>query len=89
MMKSPDYNRTTSTLVASVTAGVSTTANSDSFAAIVAATDVGAVNGAGDPAADHGPQQLAGDERHEQLHHDAADGAPRRRSGRRRRVRST
>ncbi|ABA50975.1 Atu, putative [Burkholderia pseudomallei 1710b] len=32
-----------------------------------------------DPAADHRPQQLAGDERHEQLHHDRADRAPRRR----------
>jgi hypothetical protein len=42
---------TTETMVASVTASVTTLANSDSFGAIVAATDVGAVNGAGDPAA--------------------------------------
>ena len=42
---------TTETLVADVTASVTTLGASDSFGAIVAATDVGAVNGAGDPAA--------------------------------------
>ena len=42
---------TTETLVADVTAGVTTLGANDSFGAIVAATDVGAVNGAGDPAA--------------------------------------